>query len=446
MSVDTLSVRRSSLGLIASSLVLFAFLSTASAHNGPALAENVQSWREDGESRWLLQTNFGVMTSESPNRYVCEEAFGGGVRFRVAAFDTDTWVAFTPSAIQRTDDGCNFEKVRDLPSEVIDVAVRRESREVAYLLSGPETSGIWMSSDAGASFEEVSVGRPNLKLTQIGFVGDGNLAVSAHVSGDIEGAEQGDGRILTTANPDDALVVDDYAYPELLDAREGQLLWQGRRNERQHVVWGTLESPVGASRGVEGLPRNGAIDPETGDVWVGRIGQQGRGLLHGVRDGETVEWEVVDEEHTASCLSASGGELYACSRRPREGYDLEHRTEQGDVEAAVDFRQLEGPRASCADDSGVGTACPLVWDSLEEQLENSGSSGGSDAGSGGDVEPGGDANLVADTSEQTSAGGGDAQGGGGCGTVSGAKPVPLAILVMLSGLVCLRRSRTGRSG
>lgn len=398
----------------------------------------------------MLQTNFGVMTSESSNRYVCEEAFDGGVRFRVGAFDANTWVVFTPTAIQRTDDGCNFEKVRDLPSEVIDVAVRRGAQQVAYLLGGPETSGIWMSTDAGESFEKVTVDRPNLKMTQIGFVGEENLAVSAHVSGDVEGADQGDGRILTTAAPDDALVVDEYAYPELLDAGGGQLLWQGRRNEQQHVVWGTLDSPVGATRGVEGLPRNGTIDPETGDVWVGRIGQQGRGLLHGIRDGETVEWENVDEGHTASCLSAAAGDLYACSRRPREGYDLERRTGEGDVEPAVDFTQLEGPRTSCAEDSNVGATCPQVWESLEEQLANRRGSGNADAGTDGDAAlgggSGGDANLVADTAGGSNADADETTGGGGCGTAPGDQPVPLALLTFLSGLGCVGICRVSWRG
>ncbi len=450
MSVRKSTVRRWTLGSLAVAATIVAFVSAASAHEGPPIAEDLQVWQEGGETRWVFQTNFGVMTSEAPRRYVCEEAFEGGVRFHVAALDTDTWVAFTGNAIMRTDDGCRFEKVRDLSSGVVDVAVRRESEEVAYLMNGPEAYGIWSSSDAGESFEKLSIDRPDLEINAISFVDEGRLAVSAFVSGSAEGVEQGEGRIFTTDAPGEARVLDGYAYPTLLAARGDQILWQGRLGDEQHVVWGTLDAPVDATRAVEGIPRTGAIDLEGNEVWAGRIDGDGRGLLHGVGGETGVAWEVVDEDHTATCLATSGGEVYVCSRRGREGYDLERRESGEGAEMAVDFQHLEGPRASCPEDSSVAQTCPGVWGSLEDSLEERAGGDAADAGAGTDTDvAGGDAAGPGDVAGGSDgdagrgSAGGNGAAGAGCRTVPGELPVSLAGWLLVGGLV-VRTARRRR--
>ncbi|MFB6351401.1 MAG: hypothetical protein ABEN55_22990 [Bradymonadaceae bacterium] len=453
MAFRTVFAGRRLLAGIALTAVLLA-AHTAAAHGGSPQSQTVGVWEEGDEASWMLKTNFGVMTSEHPREFVCEEAFDGGGRFRAAAFDTRTWVIFTADKITRTEDGCSFQKVRDLPGAITDLAIHRSSSKVAFAINSGEIRGIWSSSDAGESFVKVTIDRPNLKLMTIAFDANGKLVVSASVDGPIEGADQGDARFFTAENPDEAVAADAFSRPYLLDVRNGRLLWQGRDSEGWNIVWGSLDAPSGSSRAIDAWARGGVIGPEGNqaqDFWVVGSEKKVRGLLHGTSSEGRVEWDVVAPDHSGICISKFGRHLYLCSRRDREGHDLERRSVGGGSgEGLVDFRELRGPYGRCGDDTDVGRTCPAVWPELADSLGIETAPDSADTGVDGDV---GDVSSM-DTASATDAerdaaperdgageGGASANASksAGCATAPGGGPMPVFALLVCVGVAAIRR-------
>ena len=403
----------------------------AAAHGDTPLPESFTG-APGGSSGWVLKANFGVITSDQPCHLVCEEAFGGGDRFSIAAYGLDEWVLFTDDRIVRTDDGCNFEEVRKNSDNAADWAMHRPSGKLAFFINDGSDKGIWMSTDRGKSFSRMEVEKPDLTLTTLQFTGDGRLFVAGYVPSTDPSSQAADGRFFFADKPGEVTEVSAYEYPQLLASHGDKILWLGRSSEGQELVLGRVDQPVGSTKSVEAWPSGATFSEDGTEIWVSGVEKESRGFLHGTLDGENVSWELRHSGHSALCVGYGRDDLHVCGKNAREGFDLQRRTGSGELEGLVNFEQLAGPRQNCPEGSDVATTCPAVWSELAKSLDidPDGSSGGScDSPAGGGPDAGGEAD----------AGGGDATGGSAtgssCSTHGGGPAGGLFALIVVVGLL-----------
>lgn len=342
------------------------------------------------EPAWVLVTNFGVVTSRAPTRYVCEEAFGGSESFLLEVLGIDEWVVFTPQAVLRTQDGCRYDTVMPLSRRPAASAALVASREVAFADNTEAGARVWISSDAGQSFEAREMGTPgdpatSLRITGLGFVGAGQLLVSGYHTSE---TRRGEARLLVLDTSaagglrELALAHDPGApettltYPFLLAARDGHFLWHARFEGSNRLFWGTPESPGLYARAMRTWPSGAALGAGGTMAWLtgfeatpaghtaGHVGGVARGEL---RDAGVV-WEVVSDPHGGACVDVGAGQTLVCGRGAVEGYELARWP--ADVAANVPpeglagFVDMEGPREDCPADSPVSTVCRQLWPSL----------------------------------------------------------------------------------
>lgn len=400
--------------------------STAFAHGDVPLAEHFTGFRGSDAGKWVLKANFGIITSDQTCHYVCEESFSGGDRFSVAAFSMREWVIFTEDKVARTEDGCNFEKVRSLPGAVSDWDIHRRSGRVAFISSDGADRGIWLSKDRGKSFSKLKIDKPDLQMTQLEFIDEDRLVVSAYVSGSGAGAEMGAARFFVTDKPDEVRKADSYKYPYLFAAKGDRILWLGQSSSGKKMVWGTLDSPVGSATSTKAWPSAAVISENGKEVWVSGVRKKGRGLMHGTVDGGDISWEKVQDGHSAQCIGYAGGEVYVCGKESREGVDLQRMKMPGDLRERVTFTDLTGPRMDCPKGSDVATTCPAVWGDLAKALDIEGVDNAEMCPQGDGGSMSGDAGSASDA--------GNAGGRGSksfCRTASGGRPLPIAVLFVL---------------
>ncbi|MGM0559062.1 MAG: hypothetical protein ACQEVA_21940 [Myxococcota bacterium] len=332
----------------------------AGAHGSEPLPEKLYGF-DSGD--WVFQTNFGVITSETSTRYVCEEAFNGGDDFRVAALGLNRWVIFTPDAIYRTEDGCEFEKVEPLPKIPSDMAAVRGGAGVAYVINSdePEHAGVFVSDDAGASFRQVGVDVGSRQFTRVEFLDAGTLLVSAYSR---DSASQGAAELIEVGIDGDTMtmleVPDGLKYPYLLDVEADSVLWQASTEDGQSLFWGSVDEPGRDEFPLDAWPKGAVLSADGSEFWVAAANEGSKGLTHATAPDMMVD---IAADHSGLCIGRAADTVYACARGDREGHELS-RVAGSQIEAAVDFSQLEGPRNTCPEGSDVATTCPAVWPEL----------------------------------------------------------------------------------
>lgn len=354
-------------------LLLTALLvpSIAFAHGEAPLAEEVTGVQTDAGPGWVLRANFGVITSDAPDRYVCEEAFAGGDDFQVGVLGMNEWLVFTQDAVLYTADGCDFEVRQQLPKKVAAIAISDARERAAYLMNVDDAAerGIWWTADDGASFEQADFGVDSVHLTRAGFVGPSRLLVSAYSTAS---ETRGEAR-LSVVNLDDGsaqalTIAEDLSYPYVLDVAGDWVVWLARQDQDQKVFWGPLDEPMRYVTPVDSWPTGAVLSPDGQRVWISGVGPEARGVIAGEAEREPVWGERV-ANHSALCVGRGEGAQYLCARRDREGHDLSRVGEDDAIAAATNFAELRGPRADCPADSDVATTCEAVWPELAKALD-----------------------------------------------------------------------------
>ncbi len=386
------------------------FPASALAHGGAPIAEQVL---DVGSSEWVVHTNFGMITSEDTQAYVCEEAFDGGGRFQVAALDLHRWVVFTREAIWYTEDGCDFEKISELPKHAAGIATSPDRERVVYVLNAedPEVGGLWQTED-GRTFSQVDIDTDGLHLSGARFIDEDRLVVSAYPT---DLSENGAAHLLLVdlveGTAEDLGNLSPYERPYMLDGAGGNIAWFAREGTSYVFFWGTPDEPMRESTDLEMWPDGAKVSENGQTVWIAGAGADGRGVL----EGSMTRFPRFEErwaDHSALCIGGDADSHLMCARRDREGHDLSRITDGDQFESALNFEELTGPRDDCPAGSDVATACPPVWPELALALgmEVEGA-GGDDAGSGGD------AGVPADVGAEQESGGSE----GGCSVVGGGR-------------------------
>lgn len=360
--------RRENLVLI-STLVVAVGLAVApdlSAHGDPPAGQQI--YEVDGQ--WVYVTNFGVMTQQWPDRYVCEEAFFASQDFRVAPMAPDRWVTFSRSMIAVTEDGCSFEPVTDLPRAPSDIATNAESDEVAYIVRDDGETTIEYSADGGDHWQRVDVELDDVVPEGLGFAESGSLVVVGYEADDETRGEA----VVTVIDVDehersDRQLDPALTYPELLDARDGSVLWHaGDDGEQRALFWSDEQQPDANRFDVAAWPRSGAIAPDGQTAFVGGIGDEGG--IHRADAADRSDWTEIVGEHRALCMTVRHqGELLVCGHRDDDGHDLGELTADGQLEDLLDFRHLKGYRNDCEEGSHTTGSCPGVWPELATALD-----------------------------------------------------------------------------
>lgn len=376
----------------------------AQAHGGAPLSDEVVGV---GGSNWVLRTNFGVITSESPDEYVCEEVFGAGDRFLMAALGVDEWLIFTFDSIIYTADGCNFERLGELPMVPAGVAVSPDRSRVAYLVnSGDDQAGLWWSEDAGQSFERAPIDDGRVHLTRASFLDDDRVLVSAYL---LDEQVRGQAELMVVDLADQTVTslegLSEYGYPYVFDAQGDAIVWLGREDDRQIVLWGTLDEPARHRLPVDSWPSGAALSDDGQTVWLAGLHEQASGVVIG-QAGEDPVWSEGPFAHAALCIGRTDTAHLLCAHRAQEGHDLSQVGDDHQIEPLVAFVDLQGPR-DCPADSDVARVCPAVWLELAPALgiDTGADTGDASADVGEPVDSGADAAGPADPGSSS---------GGGC--------------------------------
>lgn len=409
-------------------ILLLLLPAAAFAHGDTPLPTDLTSV---DDSQWVLRTNFGLLTSDAPDRYVCEEAFAGGDDFQVGVLGLNEWLIYTHDAVLYSPDGCDFEIRQEIPRKPAGVAVSPDRSRAAYLINVEDAAetGVWWTEDAAETVEQAGLDTSTMHLSRAAFLDQSRLLVSAYSSAD---ANRGEAR-LVVANLDDGTTsqlegLDGLSYPYVLDVRSDWLVWLARDDSGQKIFWGPLDEPTRHSKAVESWPSGAELGEDGQTVWVSGVHTEARGVLVGDASAEPV-WTNKLVDHSADCVGYVDGAYHLCARRDREGHDLSRVGADGSLQAVVDFSQLAGPRQDCPADSDVATTCPAVWPelatALDIEVEGAGGDTGADAGS----DAGADA------------GGGDGSGGdsGGCSTAGGSSPVAWFVVAGFAVLFAARQ-------
>ena len=342
----------------------------AAAHGDTPLAEEITAMSGDsGEPAWVLRTNFGILTSQAPKRYVCEEAFSGGDDFQLAVFGMREWLIFTDEAIVYTADGCNFERRQQLSKKVAAVAVGPDRTRAAYLMNGEDSTerGIWWTDDNGQSFVRVGVDTSRLNLTGAGFLDQNRLFVTAYST---EDATQGGARVLTVdLGNDTSQTIGTPAgatFPYLFDTAGDWIAWMATKDGEATLFWGPTDEPARYALAVDSWPSGAVLADDGQSVWFSGVHAPSRGLTVGHTSADPV-WSDILVDHSGLCIGGVGERRYLCARRDREGHDLS-RIDGDTVEPVLRFADLEGP-LECPDDSELASSCGAVWPDLAGALD-----------------------------------------------------------------------------
>ena len=411
------------------SLLLALLLAPAIAwgHGAPPAAQSVFYVDEE----WVFVTNFGVMTPAFADEYVCEEAFFGSDRFRVLPLTQDAWVTFTRSRVALSQDGCDFQVVHDLPGAPTDVAMDPAAQEVIFTVQNEGDAELWRSQDGGASWTLVPVDTGGVRPAGLGLPWPGTAALIAY---EIEEARRGEALLwivdLSTGAVEEIPLEEGLLYPNLLDARDGQVLWHGRRGEVHEIFWMTTAGEAIGRYESPRWPTAGAIGPDA--IYLGGVDEENRGVFRASSQTPDQLEEII-AGHRALCMAAAEGEVIVCGHRNHDDHDLLRWSagqvdEAGPAEVLVDFRELQGIRSDCPAGTLVAEVCPAVWPETARAL------GITIAG---DEENGSNGELDVPEERESRA----EEGCAGCAATGGGPPGSMALLGLVIASLMLRRGR-----
>ena len=331
--------------------------STAWAHGDPPEGEKI--YAVDGG--WVYVTNFGVMDAGHPHEYVCEEAFFASESFHVAPLAMNRWVTFSRTTVAVTDDGCDFERTFDLPAPPIAIAAREASDEVAFVTRESEQTILGYSDDGGWTWRYLDIDLDDVRPSGMGFVGDHRLALVGH---ETDEATRGTAALVeldVDADERTDLETDgELNYPELLATSDDGLLWHARRSGDTEVYWSRDGEIDFAHLSVPSWPTSGALAEDGTRAYLGGIDSESRGVFEAHAD-EPSTWEEIVAGHRALCMTTDGDDLWVCGHRNHDDHDLARYNADDGLQGVSDFRDLQGYRSDCPDDSRVNRTCPSVW-------------------------------------------------------------------------------------
>ncbi len=392
---------------------------------------NARSVFAVGEEQFVVRANFGVLTSDAPQSFVCEEAFLGGDGWLLGALGPTEWVTFGQTSVQRTTDGCSFEKVRDLPQRPSDAHAHRTSGVLAYTMNGDEDAGVWFSTDRGATFSRVEgiAGAMN-ELTGVRVMSADTIIVSGYER-EMEGGARAWAVTTADGSSTSLPLPDGLTFPYVMSARAGRLALLAR-SEGQKLFWGSIED-FGAAQplSLTSYP-TGAIMAEDGQtLWIGGT-DGGKAITRGTIVDDTVTWEEIAPDAVASCIGGDEDDLYLCGLGRLDGADL-FRLDGDSASPVLDFQTVEGPR-DCPDGTDVGDVCPVVWNEIAVYFDKAppaSPDAGPDAGS----PPDGGADV-----DGAGPDGGPEASGGCCASAAHPTPAaPLGVLLLLVAFTVVRR-------
>lgn len=346
--------------LIASLLVMaMSMMSSAvMAHGDPPAGQSVHV--VDGDHVYI--TNFGVLSAAWPDRYVCEEAFFASQSFRVAPLRLHHWVIVTRSSVAVTFDGCDFDRVLDLPAFPTSlVSNTDDDDEVAFIVQDGGLSQLWYSDDGGLTWAQIGIDVNEIRLTGIGFLASQRLLLVGYRTGeDLRGAAFLAEFDLNDGAQTEHDVGEDLRYPDLLDARNGDFLWHARRDDVNEVYWSQPGDLEAGRFQAPRWPTSGAIAPDGSAAYLGGVDAENRGVFSALRH-EPSTWTEIVAGHRALCMTATDDALYICGHRHHDDHDLARWTATDGLEDLVDFRNLLGIRDDCPADSLTTLTCPAIW-------------------------------------------------------------------------------------
>lgn len=356
-------------GVVLWCLVLLCCISSATvfAHGGEPLPREVI---DVGQGQWLLKTNFGLIRSQDPTRFICEESFLGGDDFLISVLGPDQWVIATDSNMVRTNDGCTFETGMAL-DEVPRSLIVSPDRKVVAMVTNDKTlnSPFWYSDDLGKSYKFLSVGIDDVFWTGARFANVNEVVLSGYSS-----AEQDKGRAIfarvdmqtKTATRLDVSAM--LRYPYIFAGSGGFVAGIASDVESGALVL-FYDQPNKLGTVIEALevwPTDIGLSDDGQRIWVGQS-VSATGARYGQRQADTVQWSVIMDGYQLLCVHAIDDVVFACTDRDEWAGDLV--TVMGDQPTTkVSFKQLVGARKDCPSQSEVQKTCPLIWTEIAKQL------------------------------------------------------------------------------
>jgi hypothetical protein len=433
--------------LAASAIVALMLPSLALAHGGDPLPRDLHPVSDDA---WVLATNFGIIRSEDPRHYVCEEAFLGGDNFLYTPLADLTWVTFSETRVMRTEDGCDFEEVMKLTEVPVAVSSDLTTRHVAFITNQDDLAALQVSDDEGKSWRGVTL-EPGKEVhwTGVELSGEDSAFLSGYSR---EEADKGAALLYTVALDSGELTLHELPaearYPYLSDASGGRVAGQVNMPDGIALLWGTPDNL--AVHPLESWPTDIELADDGATIYASATTPEG-GVLVGTWEGDSPTFGMLLPEHSARCVTDFGEDLYICARRDREGHDLS-RYSDGEITPAVEFKQLLGPPTTCPEDSDTARTCKIVWPELAKalRLELPDQEAPADMGSAADEDMGGGPpigmDMATDDSDQSyEPPGPKPMPEETCSALptQNHAPVPLVLFgVILLGGVCARSSKT----
>lgn len=411
--------------------------SVAAAHAEEPSAKRVHTL--PGES-WTVQANFGVVTSATPDRFVCEEAFFGGDGWMLGVFGPTEWITFGERDVRRTEDGCSFDVITEVGARPSDATVDAASGAAAFVVNGEAGAGLFVSTDRGQNFERhAAVDPAGLHLTGVRFLDADTLIVSAYVADTARTARLF--RVTLEGAAEELSVPPDLSFPYVLEASAGQIALLARR-DGQVILWGAPDALADADElETTAWPTGARMSSDGQQLWIAGL-LEGKGLTVGTRDAGSVTWTESFPDQAASCVGGDETALYLCGLARLDGADV-FRVDGPDLVEAVDFRQLKGPR-DCPATSDVGEICPAVWEEIAYYFGVDASAPHDDEDAGHRDDVGADHHHDASAEEGESHGDtidSESAAGGGCATSPSRDGAGGALLLMMMfGMGVLRRS------
>ncbi len=344
---------------------------SAHAHGANPLPKEVFVFEDDS---WVLLTNFGVMTSEQPTRYVCEEIFLGGMNYAVLPFDTETWITLSADQVARTTNGgCSFEQLRERDVEVASTAQSRDRSLVAWLTNGTPGTLTW-SDDRGETLQDIMLeGLGDVRWTGVNLLSETTLHLSGYSE---EEDSRGQARMFTIdlMAPGSLTEIpgwEQVRYPYIFDAHAGEIAGIANVAGELSLLWDRPDVAHTSSTPLEVWPVTMRLSPSGTRLAMAGATTPGSSLIFEREAGGGVQSTPAFAEDASACIAWAGEQdVMFCSRSAGQDFALGkgNLEEMGERETLVALTGLEGPRQGCEADSALEKSCSLVWPELARAL------------------------------------------------------------------------------
>ena len=357
------------------------------AHGGDPVPRDVHVL-EDGS--WLMVTSFGVIASDAPRHYVCEEAFLGSDDFFVLPRSTTTWTTISENRIAVTQDGgCNFE-VRSGRLEGTPIAAATSpDRVVQAFVLGEK---LHWSEDLWETRGEVVIEpMEQVQWTGMRFGSQDTVFVVGYSR---QEETRGSARLveldlspLRRGEAEPGIVrhtnVSDATYPYLFDVGAGKLAGIANVGGSLSLLWNGPEQWLDGRAELGGWPVDVAASPDGQRIAAAGGRATGEAVVYWYDNAQGLLGEqVVQEDEPSACVawSADGERLLHCGRASSQAVSLgsypisrefaDQGERIGEQDVLVAFDELEGPReAACdASQSEAVKTCKIVWPELARAL------------------------------------------------------------------------------